>query len=279
MKKLAFALTLSFGVLFFSCSKDDDGSGSTDNGTDNSTPSGQKYKKRLLIEDFTSTGCSYCPRVMYGIQKVEEETNYAEAVAIHLTWFSGTFESDKAEELIDATGASGLPAAFLNRKITWSSQTSTTQPLGLINDSGNVGLALKVNVDSANGTYAVDVKTSFGKDVQERKLVVYMLEDDVIADQINGTTFFPQDTNSSGWMVDWKHKHLQRKCLTHHFGDAIAESDSKAGSEKTYSFSGSIPSGVNAAKISFVAFVVDGFGLAENVRSAHHGDDQDFEKM
>jgi len=50
----------------------------------NVLPSPVSFQKNVLIEDYTGTWCGWCPRVTYGIKLVEEETENAVPVAIHV---------------------------------------------------------------------------------------------------------------------------------------------------------------------------------------------------
>lgn len=46
-------------------------------------PAPTKFTKKVLLEDYTGTWCGYCPRVAYGIELVQNDTDNAVPVAIH----------------------------------------------------------------------------------------------------------------------------------------------------------------------------------------------------
>ena len=125
MKKLTTSALLLVAILFSSCGGSDDNSGGTGNGGGSvaETPIAGKFKKNVLIEDFTGTWCQYCPRVIYGIQKVETEGLAAYPVAIHRGNPPGSANSVDpfnfpASALESYIGLTGYPTAKLNRKIT-----------------------------------------------------------------------------------------------------------------------------------------------------------------
>src|SRR5690606_22782994 len=42
-----------------------------------------KFTKRILIEDFTGTWCGYCPRVMYALENLANQTEDMVMIGIH----------------------------------------------------------------------------------------------------------------------------------------------------------------------------------------------------
>ena len=274
MKKLtiyAFALTTLF---LASCGGSDDPTGSN---TDENIPVVGKFTKNVLIEDYTGTWCQYCPRVIYGIQKVEEENLKAYPVAIHRGNPPGSPSTVDpfnfpATTLENTVGVSGHPTAMLNRKQVWNNETSTNEVKKQIKVNADLGLALNSTV--SGGNINLDVNIKFDANLANLKLVVYVLEDGLIYNQINSTSYF----GGVSPIVNMEHNHVLRACLTDLVnGAALTGTDD--GATITKNFSVPVPSNVSdVSKMSFVAFVIDSTGKAINVRGVLPNVSQTFEE-
>ena len=240
-----------------------------------------KFNKRVLIEDYTGTWCGYCPRVAYGIELVKAQTTDAVSIAIHLS-ASGApdpYHSSDAVSLANSFGVSGLPTAKLNRTTDWNypEPNNVSQVTGLASGDADLGLAL---TPSLNGnTITLDVQVKFGGQFTSTnaKLVVYVLEDGLIFDQTNYTSYY----GGTSVISNFTHNDVLRASLTDLLGETIPSSEIVADNVYTKSFSVAVPSNVaNASNMTVVAFVVDGNSNgALNVRAAHFGDTQTFEEL
>jgi hypothetical protein len=277
MKKLikyTFAVTT---LLLISCSGSDN-SGNTNTPADQTIPVVGKFTKNVLIEDYTGTWCQFCPRVIYGIQKVEQENLKAFPVAIHRGNPPGTPSGGvdpfnfPASALEASIGLTGYPTAKLNRKITWINETNTTEVKNQVKVNSDLGLALSSTV--SGGTINLDVNIKFDANLTGLKLVVYVLEDNLNYNQTNSTSYF----GAANPIVNMEHDHVLRACLTDLVnGDPLTGTND--GVVVTKNFSIAIPSNVsNAANINFVAFVLDATGNALNVRGAAANINQAFQE-
>jgi len=275
MKKLtiyAFALTTLF---LTSCGGSDETGtgGSSTPAIDESIPVVGKFTKNVLIEDYTGTWCQYCPRVIFGIQKVETENLKAFPVAIHRgSNGSDPYHFAAATDLENYIGLTGYPTAMLNRKQIWNNETSTTEVKKQIKANSDLGLALNSTV--SGGNINLDVNIKFDATLTNLKLVVYVLEDGLIYNQTNSTSYF----GGVNPIVNMEHNHVLRACLTNLVnGDALTGTND--GATITKNFSVPVPSNVtDASKISFVAFVIDSTGKAVNVRGVKPNINQTFEE-
>ena len=243
-----------------------------------------KFNKRVLIEDYTGTWCGYCPRVAYGIELVKAQTSEAVSVAIHrgsTSSSSGTYDpyNYSAGALEDLINLEGYPTAMLNRTTLWNypEPNNVSQVTGLASGDADLGLAL---TPSLNGnTITLDVQVKFGGQFTSTtaKLVVYVLEDGLIFDQTNYTSYY----GGTSVISNFTHNDVLRASLTDLLGDIVPSSEIATENVYTKSFSVAIPSNVtNSSNMSVVAFVVDGNSNgALNVRSAHFGDTQTFEEL
>ena len=232
-----------------------------------------KFAKRVLIEDYTGTWCGYCPRVAYGIDLVMQQTDYAVPVAIHRGQDPYNFAA--AGVLENLIGLTGYPDARLNRLTKWSGNepNNTAQVIALTQGTApKVGLAMTATV--SGGNVNLTVKTKFGTTLTGAKLVVYALENGLIYNQVNYTSYY----GGGSTIANFVHNHVLRATYTNILGDDIPASESVY--DNTYTKTYSVPvaaSVANAANMEFVAFIVGADKKAINVRKAASGDNQTFE--
>jgi hypothetical protein len=271
MRRLLWITAAFFGMISVSCISND--------WTDNSVktdvieqPISGKFLKNVLIEDYTGTWCQFCPRVLYGIKQVEQEQLRAYPVSIHRSVATSSdpfnFPAAGLEQLL---GITGYPTAMLDRRILWDNEITTTEVKKLIKLNANLGLALNSSVNSS--TINVNVNIKFLENYSNLRLVVYILEDGLIYNQVNATSFF----GGQNPIINMEHNHVLRTCLTDFvFGDALVGTNE--GETITKNFTVPIPSNIsNVANINFVAFVLDASGKALNVRSVAPNISQTFQ--
>jgi hypothetical protein len=262
MRKILFAAITFLGLINMSCISNDWEDNSVSSVVIEQPISG-KFLKNVLIEDYTGTWCQYCPRVLHGIKQVESEQLRAYPVSIHRSVASSpdpyNFPAAPLEQLI---GVTGYPTAMLNRKVLWDNEISTTEVKNQIKLNADLGIALNSTI--SGGTINLSVNVKFVSNFSDLKLVVYVLEDGLIYNQVNATSYF----NGQNPIVNFEHDHVLRACLTDLVnGDTLT--GTTAGATVTKNFTVATPSNVaNVAKMNFVAFVLDATGKAINVRGA-----------
>jgi hypothetical protein len=233
---------------------------------------GINFNKRVLIEDYTGTWCQYCPRVSYAISQVRLQTSDAVVVAIHRGNDPYNFAAASALETMIAL--QGYPTGMLNRKTEWTypENNNVAQPVNLTSGTNpRIGLAMTNSV--TNNTANVQVNVKFGKNFSGLKLVVYALEDNLIYNQINATSFY----GGVNPIVGFNHKDVLRAFLTTSIlGDDITGATTTNG-VYSKSFTYTIPAGTQSSNIHFAAFVVDSTGKALNSRDASTNVTQTFE--
>lgn len=235
------------------------------------------FNKRVLIEDYTGTWCQFCPRVSHAIELVKAQTSDATIVAIHR--YNSTidpFNFSGADVLEDQIGLSGYPTAMLNRSTEWSypetSTTSINQALNLTSGI-NPKLGVALETTTSGNTSTVNIKVKFGKNFSNLKLVVYALEDNLIYNQTNSTSYY----GGANPIVNFEHDHVLRAVLSSSIlGEAITGTINY-NSEYSKSFTYTIPSTLNASNVRFVAFVIDSTNAALNSRDAGPNETQTFE--
>lgn len=243
------------------------------------------FRKKVLIEDYTGTWCGYCPRVAYAIELVKAQTEDAVAVAIHrptndpasLVYDPYNFaEAEVLEQFLGGEG--GYPKGYLNRTSRWTSlEPEHINEAIALTQGENPRLGLAMTAAVTEGNIALNVNVMFGKDfTNELKLVVYVLENGLLYEQHNYTSYY----NGVDILEDFEHNHTLRATLTPILGEAISNTETTFENVYTRTFNVAVPANMeNAQNIEFVAFIVDGTGKAINVRAAHAGEDQEFELL
>ncbi len=242
----------------------------------------ESFVKRVLIEDYTGTWCVNCPTVSYAIEKLKELTDKAVPVAIHRGPNSGSYDPfhyEDANALEDLVGiANQYPTAKLNRLTYWNypqhTQTNLNKAIALTTGSP-VRLGLAMNSSLTNNNLNLEVKVKFLENYSNLKLVVYVLENDLIYPQKNSTSFY----GGLAEIPDFEHDHVVRSTFTNILGDVIPSDDTSYGKTYTRNFSVTVPSSIsNTANMEFVAFVIGADNKAINVRKAVIGENQTFEE-
>ena len=241
------------------------------------------FNQRVLIEDYTGTWCGYCPRVAYGIELVKAQTTDAVSVAIHrgnTNPSSGTYDpfNYSAGVLENLIGLSGYPTAMLNRTIEWiyPEPNNVSQVVNLTNGNANLGLA--ITTELYGSTIDIDVNVKFGGLFNESnvKLVVYILEDGLIYNQTNYTSYY----GGTSVISNFEHNDVLRTSLTDLLGETIPNSEIVTDGVYTRTFSLAVPANVtNSSNMRVVAFVTNNSNKTINVRAADFGVNQTFEEL
>ena len=230
------------------------------------------FNKRVLIEDFTGTWCQYCPRVAYAIDQVNAQTSDATIVAIHRG--NDPYNFSGASALESQIGLVGYPTAMLNRTTEWAfpEPSNIAQAVNLTTGTNpKIGVAL-ITTTTGN-TSSVQVKVKFGTNFSNLKLVVYALEDNLIYNQTNSTTYY----GGGNPLVGFEHDHVVRAVLTSSILGEVITGNTNYNDEFSKSFTYTIPSTVNASNVHFVAVVLNSSNTALNSRSAGANATQSFE--
>ncbi|MFC0604039.1 Omp28-related outer membrane protein [Winogradskyella pulchriflava] len=237
-----------------------------------------KFTKHVLIEDYTGTWCGYCPRVSYAIELTKEQTDQIAVIAVHN---DEEYYCDEVEALENAFNINAYPTVKVDRAADWTfpEPNNIDQVVNkTLCDNAPLGLTVIPTLNGNNVNVEVKVKFSEDFSFNNTKLVVMAVEDDLIANQENYTSYY----GGVSVIQNFEHDHVLRASLTNVAGDAIPSNDIL---ESVYSrtFSLSVPSNVtNASKLSFVAFVSNnnftGAPYVVNARVGHFNEVQSFEE-
>jgi hypothetical protein len=160
--------------------------------------------------------------------------------------------------MMTAFSIGGFPTAKVNRSIKWNE--SESQILNLITNDAKVGLALEIGEpDESTGDQIFKVKVKFTQDYSSSnlKLVVFILKDNLIADQRNYADF---GYGADDPLKDFVHDNVLVVGLPNMpMGEAIPSASTKNGTTYSKSFTindGTYPDGYDDAEMHLVAFVV-----------------------
>ena len=231
------------------------------------------FKQNVVVEDFTGTWCGWCPRVSEAVRLLKQETSDAIVVAIH----NGDPMQFSGEGTIRAAfNVTGFPTALINRQERWSSPqpSNVSQVTSKIGKKAYASLAMESTV--SGDVLDLKVKVMMGYSYKSMKLAVYMLEDGLVYDQRNFTSYY----GGADPIRDFVHDDVLRRSLTDVFGDDIPQD--QVGHNKTFTrdFQYAIPPSYDKNKVKLVAFVTTGSERdIINVRQSKLGESQDFQPL
>jgi thiol-disulfide isomerase/thioredoxin len=231
-----------------------------------------EFKKRVLVEDYTGTWCGWCPRISYAIEKLEEQTDDAVIVAAHQ---GDPMQFSLINNLLNAFNITGFPTAIINRAARWNAPEPNNigQVTLQLYEPANIGIAINSSVDGNN--LSIKTKVKIGSNYNSLRLVVYLVEDNLIYDQNNSTSYY----GGPGVAQNFKHHNVLRVSLTSLFGDQIPNGNLGFGNVYEREFTYSIPSNYKKSNIKIVSFVTTGESTQViNVRGANVGDQQSIEQ-
>lgn len=199
-------------------------------------------RQKHLVEHFTSTSCTYCPLGDNLLKSLVSKRNDVARVSVHgiqNSYYPDPFYFSDCDEVMSYESLTSFPSASFNRvmfNFGRGEGTTMTQSLGynagytdrvadlfsgvLDGMSASYPSFANINVSATRDVYAgkLVVKVS-GEGVErfadfmgdDAKLTVYLIEDDLVAPQLNQGT----------WETGFSHECVLRKCVSSVYGDAI----------------------------------------------------------
>ena len=235
-------------------------------------------KQKILVEDYTGTWCGFCPLVLDAVQTLETETEDIVVIAIHQTAvsFPDPMHYDDVDQLQQQFEIEGLPAARINRTTVWNSPYETSSVTSIAGQETNLGVGIYSELSGTELKVQVSVTYEEGSENGD-KLVLYLLEDDIVYDQIN---YMDSDSTSPFYNMgnpipDFVHNHVLRESISNPFGDEIPLTSGLVEYKANYVVN--ISSDYNPENLSLVAVVVNANNDAKNAQKAHLNEDKPYE--
>jgi thiol-disulfide isomerase/thioredoxin len=236
-------------------------------------------RRKVVLEDYTGTWCGYCLDALIVVEHVRELTEHVSVVAIHKTSFSLPDPLDfpqildlQAEFNVD----NAFPQTYVNRTTVWNDPYDYDFITNMAGAETDVSIA--VNSQITNSNLSIDVKVVYrnGSEAGD-KLVVYLIESGVIADQANYFNNVPGHPYQGfgNPIPNFVHNDGIRKSLSGLFGDNIPETAAYKEVSKSYTYS--VPAEYNAENLSFVVMIVKADNAAKNSQHSKLGESKVFE--
>ena len=233
------------------------------------------HRTKVLVEDYTATWCGFCPRLAYRMDIAAKRNKDIVLVALHN---DDDFKFPGIANLENKFNVQGYPAGRLNRTDDWvdESESSITN---LLKVKKHLGLAIKSSLSGNN--ISVEVKVHYDiKSADENKLIVYVLENGLKADQAN---YMDDDSSSPFYkkgnpIKNYVHNHTARKALTNVFGDVIPKEKIKTDAVYIKNINAVLPTTIkDNSQLELVAFVVGENNRVINVQKAKVGETKNFD--
>ena len=226
------------------------------------------YERQMhLIEQFTSTYCTYCPLGNSMLNQLMNMRDDVAWVGIHGNMSSGTdpMSTVQGDTIMAYQGGDSYPSGSFDRSTGWEDDVNIVTGLGYYEQyHQQVAQALSdfldylaeapsfatVNINSTydantrqavitiDGNITPDFDVMMGAD---SKLTVYITEDGITARQLNQGT----------WVSNYVHNGVFRVALNSAKGNNLNRNGNTYKNEYTYT----IPSGWNADNLNVVAFI------------------------
>jgi len=174
------------------------------------------------------------------------------------------------------------PRGIINRSTLWNPahESNIQQVTAQLYEPAYVGLATNSSITGNN--LSITTKVKIGSNYSSLKLVVLILEDYLVYDQVNYTSYYSDITKRGNWngqttdiAYGFIHNNTLRESMTNVFGDLIPSEN--LGHSKVYqrTFTYSIPSNYKESNIKIVSLVANGdSNKVINVREAKIGEEQ-----
>lgn len=252
------------------------------------------YTQKVLVEDYTGTWCGYCPGMNNVLNHFTAYNANVIPVAIHCD--DDPYQFEFQQQLQAEYGTIGLPKAQINRInslelyvenfiIDYCGTNETyyqelIQPY--LDETAPLGLAINSSLNGNSLNFEVQIGFLVNE-ISNAKLVVYLLEDDLLHEQTNyfagdGSSDCPYSSQPQH-IEDFEHNHVLRKAYTDIFGDTIPANEIAENNIYTRNFEVSLPAEIESTEhLSLVAFVMgNANNEVINAQYVHVGEEQDFD--
>ncbi len=227
------------------------------------------FSKKAVVEDFTGTWCGWCPRVSYAASLVEEQTDKVFVVGVHngdemANSFGGAMENE--------FNISSFPTAYVDRANTWAGDQPSNLGQVLNAAVGTVDVGLAIESSLTGSILDFKVYQGFLQNMTGVKLVVFVLEDGILADQANYTSYYGGATT----VTDFEHNGVLRYAATDVMGDPTTST--LGVHDKTFSVDLSSYDVLVPENTGILAMLVDDSGrVLYNAQYVISGQNQDFD--
>lgn len=226
-------------------------------------------RQKHLVEQFTSTYCTYCPLGNSMLSILTSQRDDIIWVGIHGNLGSGVdpYRSNQGDSIMAFLGGDSYPSGAFDRSTGWDDDVNIANGLGYYEEyhqliAGYLGEFFDY-ISEVNPTFAeVNAECTFNETTrmanvkvygnmspdfdlmvgEDARLTVYLVEDGLVAPQLNLGT----------WVNNYVHNGVFRKALSSIKGEPLKRSNGNK-YKNVYRFN--IPNGWNWNKMRVVAFI------------------------
>ncbi len=226
---------------------------------------------KVVVEDYTGTWCGYCPPVAHAIYELKEVYDNIISVGIHN---NDELTIDQESDLRSELGISGFPSARLNRTISWFDPYQISEVNSLLSEENNVAISIKSELENID----LEVKLRIVSNVElvNHKLVIYLLESNLIYDQSNYFNYVEDSYfyNLGNPIENYSHLDVLRKSITNISGNTLDLIQPLT--DYKFNFNVEISPDFVQENLAIVAMIVDSNNNAINSQFSEVNSFQDF---
>lgn len=196
--------------------------------------------RKIFVEEFTGHRCTNCPQghqtleslhQQYGDTLVTVGIHYGALAKPFGSMFSYDFRTEAGNQIGDAYGIDGIPAAIVNR-VQKSGGWPREQWASVLRDVDRSKVSAAVQLineyDAASKSLKANAKVTTLKDIDHQlRLILFVVEDGIVKPQKDGN----QD------IENYVHNHVLRCALTDAFGFVLTNGSWNPGDSETYAAS------------------------------------------
>ena len=226
---------------------------------------------KVVVEDYTGTWCGYCPPVAHAIYELKEVYDNIISVGIHN---NDELTIDQESDLRSELGISGFPSARLNRTISWLDPYQISDVNSLLSEENHV--AISINSTLENIELGVDLRIVSNVELVNHKLVIYLVESNLIYDQSNYFNYVEDSYfyNLGNPIENYSHQDVLRKSITNISGNVLDIIQPL--NDYKFNFNVQINADFVVENLAIVAIVVDSNNNAINSQLGAVNSFQDF---
>lgn len=217
-----------------------------------------EVSRAVLIEDFTGQRCPNCPTAAEEIERIIEA--YGENAVISVGIHSGPtglgLMTETGNEYYDYWGVTMQPSGIINRATGPTIYTEwATSVYNQISKMTTVSMDISNAYDEAARRLDISVISGNAGDIISGKLQVWLVEDGIVDVQI---------MPSGEINAEYVHNHVFRAAVNGTWGEDISIG---GGLDVTKTYTYDIPEDWKPENVSIVAFVYNGDGVLQVVKS------------
>lgn len=152
------------------------------------SPESTSFRRRILLTQFTGTGCGYCPGMVTILRNVLDDVEYSSKVVLSAAHtYNSSDPAYLSQRLDQAMGVSGYPAVVADMYLGYANYNVESGLRHVIDEAydrsrAKAGIAVATRCEGNTAVVLVSVKAA---ESSEFRVGAWMLEDGVYGPQLN----------------------------------------------------------------------------------------------